>query len=160
MKIAFPSATFFVAVLIMAALFALFGYFLFPVLGLEQTPGATLFASSLAIGTVAGGLLVGVMGSLGGGEPAAAGGSDTLKSIFVGNIAFRAGREELQELFAKYGTVHSTRIMTDRATRRPRGFGFVEMSERDANKAIKALDGYEFFGRKLRVNEGKQRREA
>ena len=81
------------------------------------------------------------------------------KTIFVGNLAFKASPDELSELFTKYGTVHSVRIMKDRATRRPRGFAFVEMNERGATKAIKSLDGKEFMGRKLRVNEGAERKE-
>ncbi len=81
------------------------------------------------------------------------------KTIFVGNLAFKASPDELNELFSKYGNVHSVRIMKDRATRRPRGFAFVEMNERGAAKAIKKLDGMEFLGRNLRVNEGAERKE-
>jgi RNA recognition motif-containing protein len=55
--------------------------------------------------------------------------------------------------------VHSVRIMKDRATRRPRGFAFVEMESRGAAKAIKGLDGLEYMGRNLRVNEGAERKE-
>jgi len=79
-----------------------------------------------------------------------------IKSIYVGNVAFSAPREALQELFEGYGRVISVRLMMDRATRRPRGYGFVEMESRAADAAISALDGREFFGRNLRVNEAKQ----
>ncbi|OOZ41050.1 hypothetical protein BOW53_05755 [Solemya pervernicosa gill symbiont] len=89
-------------------------------------------------------------GKSGGGEPL---------SIFVGNLAYKASRDELKALFGKYGEVRSVRIMTDRATRRPRGFGFIEMDEKSARKAIKKLDGYEFMGRNIKVNEGNQRRQ-
>ncbi|NOR51539.1 MAG: RNA-binding protein [Gammaproteobacteria bacterium] len=85
-------------------------------------------------------------------------GSDQRKTIFVGNLAFKANSEQLRELFAKYGTVHTVRIMTDRMTRRPRGFAFVEMDEKPSAKAIKALNGKEFMGRDLRVNEGNERK--
>ncbi|MDH5190854.1 MAG: RNA-binding protein [Gammaproteobacteria bacterium] len=80
-----------------------------------------------------------------------------MKTIFVGNLAFKARRDELSKLFSEYGQVNSVRIMTDRETRRPRGFGFIEMNSSDAKAAIKALDGYEFMGRDLKVNEANER---
>ena len=91
--------------------------------------------------------------------PAASGNGNggEIKSIYVGNVAFSAPREALQELFEGYGRVISVRLMMDRATRRPRGYGFIEMESRAADAAIEALDGHEFFGRNLRVNEAKQR---
>lgn len=82
---------------------------------------------------------------------------EKLCSVFVGNIAYRANRHELAKLFEPYGKVHTVRIMTDRATRRPRGFGFVEMSEEAAQKAIQALDGADFYGRTLKVNKGNEK---
>lgn len=81
---------------------------------------------------------------------------DTI-SLYVGNLAYSAQRDALQELFAPYGTVSSVRIMTDRATRRPRGYGFVEMESTAARKAQSALDNTEFCGRNLRVSEAKQK---
>lgn len=83
--------------------------------------------------------------------------SGEIKSIYVGNIAFSAPREALQTLFEPYGKVISLRLMMDRATGRPRGYGFIEMEAGAAEAAIAALDGHEFFGRRLRVNEAKQR---
>ncbi|HEB91871.1 MAG TPA: hypothetical protein ENI94_00040 [Gammaproteobacteria bacterium] len=80
-----------------------------------------------------------------------------IKSIYVGNVAFSAPREDLQALFEAHGQVVSVRLMTDRVTRRPRGYGFVEMENQAADAAIAALNGREFFGRNLRVNEAKQR---
>ncbi|MDH5435626.1 MAG: RNA-binding protein [Gammaproteobacteria bacterium] len=84
--------------------------------------------------------------------------SSDLKTLFVGNLAFKARRDELSTLFSEYGQVNSVRIMTDRETRRPRGFGFIEMNANDAKAAIKALDGYEFMGRELKVNEANERK--
>ena len=78
-------------------------------------------------------------------------------SLYVGNLAYRAQRDELQDLFANYGNVNSVRIMIDRATRRPRGYAFVEMDSQGALNAIKQLDNTEFCGRTLRVSEAKQR---
>ena len=65
------------------------------------------------------------------------------KRIFVGNLAFSATEDEVRALFEKHGAVLSVSLITDRATGRPRGFGFVEMEPADADKAIKALEGVE-----------------
>ena len=76
-----------------------------------------------------------------------------MKSIYVGNLPFSATETELRDLFAAHGTVESVRLMTDRDTGRPRGFGFVEMADGDAVRAIQALNGVDFGGRSLRINE-------
>ncbi|TPX69092.1 hypothetical protein SpCBS45565_g02722 [Spizellomyces sp. 'palustris'] len=75
------------------------------------------------------------------------------KRIFVGNLPWAARTDEISALFAQYGEVKATRVMIDRATGRSRGFGFVEMEEEDAVKAISSLNGSNFKGRDLRVNE-------
>ncbi|MGH0053732.1 MAG: RNA recognition motif domain-containing protein [Sphaerochaetaceae bacterium] len=76
------------------------------------------------------------------------------KKIYVGNMSYRTTEEELRDLFAQYGTVLSANIIIDRETRRPKGFAFVEMEEEaSADAAISELDGKEFGGRNLRVNE-------
>jgi RNA-binding proteins (RRM domain) len=83
-----------------------------------------------------------------------------LKSIYVGNIPFKASEEELKDLFGQHGEVSSVKLVTDRETGKKRGFGFVEMSDdQEAQKAIEALEGYEFLGRTLKVNEAKPRPE-
>ena len=76
-----------------------------------------------------------------------------MKSIYVGNLPFNATEEEVRDLFAAHGTVEAVRLMTDRETGRPRGFGFVEMADGDAARAIQALNGTELGGRSLRINE-------
>jgi len=76
------------------------------------------------------------------------------KKIYVGNMSYATSEEELRELFSQYGNVLSTNIIIDRETHRPKGFGFVEMEEDEAAEAaISQLDGQEFGGRNLRVNE-------
>ena len=75
------------------------------------------------------------------------------KKIFVGNLPFTATREEVADLFAAHGEVHEINLINDRETGRPRGFGFVEMDEKGAIAAMEALDGKDFGGRDLRVNE-------
>jgi cold-inducible RNA-binding protein len=82
-------------------------------------------------------------------------------NLYVGNLSFNAGEEDLQKLFSSYGEVVSANVITDRSTGRPRGFAFVEMSRsEDAQKAIEALDGVEFMGRNLTVNLAKPRNEG
>ncbi len=78
------------------------------------------------------------------------------KKIYVGNLPFSATDEEVREMFAAYGTVESVNLITDRDTGRPRGFGFVEMSD-GADEAIEALNRYELGGRSLNVNEARPR---
>jgi RNA recognition motif-containing protein len=81
------------------------------------------------------------------------------KTIYVGNLSFSTTEDQIRELFAQHGTVHSVRLATDRQTGRPRGFGFVEMDPDAAQAAIEALDGVELGGRNLRVNEAKEKTE-
>ncbi|HIK34013.1 MAG TPA: RNA-binding protein [Oscillatoriales cyanobacterium M59_W2019_021] len=79
-------------------------------------------------------------------------------SIYVGNLPYKVGQEELKEIFTEYGTVANVHIPSDRETGRSRGFGFVEMeNEGDEQKAIDALDGAEWMTRELRVNKAKPR---
>ena len=77
--------------------------------------------------------------------------------IYVGNLPFSATEGEIAELFGEYGDVVSCSLPKDLETGRPRGFGFVEMEDDDAKKAISALDGKDFGGRALRVNEAQPR---
>ena len=80
-----------------------------------------------------------------------------MKKIYVGNLAWSATEAELRDLFSPYGTVHSVAVITDRDTGRSRGFGFIEMDEDGAKKAIAELDGRDLGGRDLRVNEAQQK---
>jgi RNA recognition motif-containing protein len=78
--------------------------------------------------------------------------------LYVGNLNYQTQEHELRDLFAQYGEVLSSNIITDRDTGRSRGFGFVEMgTEEAANTAQEALNGYEFDGRQLKVNEARSR---
>jgi RNA recognition motif-containing protein len=79
------------------------------------------------------------------------------KRIYVGNLPFSATEDEIRRLFAEHGEVIDVSLPQDRDTGRPRGFGFVEMPDADADKAVQALDGREFGGRALRVNEARER---
>src|SRR6266581_6872796 len=80
--------------------------------------------------------------------------------LFVGNISFDTTENDLQDAFAAHGTVVETNLMMDRATGRPRGFGFVTMSTpEEAQKAIDAMNGKELAGRALTVNIARPREE-
>src|SRR5947208_12604470 len=80
--------------------------------------------------------------------------------LFVGNLSFNITENDLQDAFAAHGTVVETNLMMDRATGRPRGFGFITMSSpEEAEKAIAAMNGATLDGRNLTVNEAKPREE-
>jgi hypothetical protein len=83
-----------------------------------------------------------------------------MQSIYVGNLPFTASEDEIRELFEAHGQVESVRLMTDRDTGRPRGFGFVKMGHDEAHMAIRALNGQHFGGRDLKVNEAEERKPA
>jgi len=80
-----------------------------------------------------------------------------MAKIYVGNLPFSATEAEVRTLFSEHGTVESVSLPTDRETGRPRGFGFVEMSQADAARAIQSLNGKELGGRPLRVNEAQDK---
>ncbi|MGQ0834621.1 MAG: RNA recognition motif domain-containing protein [Gammaproteobacteria bacterium] len=73
--------------------------------------------------------------------------------LFVGNLPFSATEDSLRALFAQHGTVETIALISDRDTGRPRGFGFIEMANADASRAMQALNGKDFEGRTLKVNE-------
>ena len=83
-----------------------------------------------------------------------------MKNIFVGNLSFNTGEDELRQLFEQYGQVDRVSILTDRDTGRSRGFGFVEMANsEEGDKAITALNGAQHGGRTLNVNEARPKAE-
>ncbi|WP_420628065.1 RNA recognition motif domain-containing protein [Candidatus Leptofilum sp.] len=79
------------------------------------------------------------------------------KKIYVGNLPFSASEDEVYDLFTPFGNVDSLAMINDRDTGRFRGFCFVEMADAEAEAAIEALDGHDFNGRALRVNEARPR---
>ena len=79
-------------------------------------------------------------------------------SIYVGNLSYDVSQSDLKEVFEEYGSVSRVSLPMDRETNRPRGFAFVDMSSKEEEaKAIETLDGAEWMGRTLRVNEAKPR---
>ncbi len=79
------------------------------------------------------------------------------KNIYVGNLPWSSTEEDIRAAFASYGEVISVKLIEDRETGRPRGFGFVEMEDQGALEAIEALDGKDLGGRNIKVNEAKPR---
>jgi cold-inducible RNA-binding protein len=80
------------------------------------------------------------------------------KNIYVGNLSFETTSDNLRDIFAEYGAVDRAQVATDRETGRSRGFGFVELKD-GGDAAIAALDGAQYQGRTIKVNEAKPREE-
>lgn len=80
-----------------------------------------------------------------------------MKTLYVGNIPWSTSEEELEQYFAEHGQVLGCRIITERATGRSRGYGFVEVNDEDAEAMIEKTNGMEVEGRRLVVNEAKPR---
>ena len=81
-----------------------------------------------------------------------------MKKLYVGNLPYSVADEQLMELFADYGEVSSATVITDRNTGRSKGFGFVELEDDEADKAIAELDSKEVEGRPLKVSEARPMR--
>jgi len=82
------------------------------------------------------------------------------KTIFVGNLPWATTDGDLQTLFSQFGNVISARVVTDKFSGRSRGFGFVDMEDADADKAVSGLTGYKMGDRELTINEAKPRSEG
>jgi len=80
-----------------------------------------------------------------------------MTKLYEGNLPFTATEDSVRTLFSAHGTVEKVSLIVDRDTGRPRGFGFVEMSNADATRAMQALNGKDFEGRALKVNEAQDR---
>ncbi len=81
-------------------------------------------------------------------------------TLYVGNLPYKANEEAVRELFQQSGTVVNVRLMKDRQTGRRRGFGFVEVAAKDANRMIQKLNDFEYEGRTLKVREAKERQDG
>jgi len=80
-----------------------------------------------------------------------------MTTLYVGNLPFTATETDVKALFERHGKVDSVKLINDRETGKPRGFGFVEMAQNEALAAIQALNGFQMNGRALRVNEAQER---
>tara|TARA_Y100001970_G_scaffold292252_1_gene432750 strand:+ start:37270 stop:37515 length:246 start_codon:yes stop_codon:yes gene_type:complete len=75
--------------------------------------------------------------------------------IYVGNLPWAVDDKDLEELFSEYGDVESAKVIKYKDSNRSKGFGFVEMDDESASKAIEALEGHELDGRPLKVNQSR-----
>lgn len=139
---------------IYSVILAVVGFVLLSVIDITMS-GNFIFAAGLLFG----GLFIAVLNNSNNSpadnqaEPVAT------KTIYVGNLPYRANESVIKELFEQYGSVHSVRLLKDRQTGKRRGFGFVEMDEAAAAQAIGALNESEFQQRTLKVREAKERPE-
>jgi RNA recognition motif-containing protein len=83
-----------------------------------------------------------------------------MKVLYVGNLPFTATEEEVRTMYSEFGPVNSVKIIKDKETGRSRGFGFVEMEDDAALKAIEGTNGKDYSGRSLRVNEAREKTEG
>ena len=154
MKIELPTFMNIIKSLIIALILSIAGYFLFPHLNLTELANsdpARLLAYSVLVSAFVAGIIVATPMQI-------TFSTSKEASVFIGNLAFKASAGDLRELFEEYGTVHGVRVMTDRVTRRPKGFAFVEMDKKGAKAAIADLDGSEFFDRDIKVNFATRRK--
>ncbi|HUQ11908.1 MAG TPA: RNA-binding protein [Steroidobacteraceae bacterium] len=80
-----------------------------------------------------------------------------MTKLYVGNLPFSATEDGVRTLFSAHGTVEKVSLISDRETGRPRGFGFIEMSNADASRAMQALNGQDFDGRAMKINEAQDK---
>jgi RNA recognition motif-containing protein len=133
---------------IVAVVFAVIAYFLSTVIGNTSAITAILVLVSAFIAPL--------IGSSSSTESAA---DEEVKTLYVGNLPYRANESAIRELFSEHGQVHSVRLMKDKHTGKRRGFGFVEMSASAADTAVSSLNDTEFQQRTLKVREAKERPE-
>lgn len=136
-----------------AAALALVGFYVTPFLGLDG-PSVPM-GSLVAVGLFVGYLVSALVNAMACGNKTS-GGADA-HMLYVGNIPFKAREDEVQRLFEAYGAVKSVRLVRGGPSRRPKGYGFVEMASAQDLRAALALNDSEFAGRKLRVNEAKDK---
>ena len=145
----------FIINIIVAASLAVVSYFLLPLLGIDMSSKL-----SLALGLLLGGVFAPVISSLFGNNFASgdAGPDESnSKTLYVGNLPYRANEQTVQEHFETQGKVNSVRLMKDRRTGKRKGYGFVEMDAKGANKAIASLNDSEFQERTLKVRMAKDK---
>ena len=126
-------------------------------------------AIAAVIGVLVAGILVPILiqvkpladdTSSGASKPSVAASAGASATLYVGNLPYKANEEAVRELFQQSGTVVNVRLMKDRQTGRRRGFGFVEVAAKDANRMIQKLNDFEYEGRTLKVREAKERQEG
>tara|TARA_R110002126_G_scaffold57395_1_gene152137 strand:- start:209 stop:664 length:456 start_codon:yes stop_codon:yes gene_type:complete len=140
--------------IILSVVLAVAGYLLVPVIAANLDPSL-----ALAIGLLLGGILVPIIGGQFSGTSSVAQQADeeNSKTLYVGNLPYRANEQAVQQHFELQGQVHSVRLMKDRRTGKRKGYGFVEMTAAGAEKAIQNLNDSEFQERTLKVRMAKDK---
>ncbi|MFQ3237675.1 MAG: RNA recognition motif-containing protein [Paraglaciecola sp.] len=138
--------------IILAVILAAVGFFVLPLLAPSLDP-----ALALAVGILLGGILIPVLCSLTNNSSTTVVDDQDSKTLYVGNLPYRANEQAVQEHFELQGQVHSVRLMKDRRTGKRKGYGFVEMSADGAEKAIQNLNDSEFQERTLKVRMAKDK---
>lgn len=140
--------------IILSVVLAIAGYFLLPVIATNLDSNV-----ALAVGLLLGGILVPIISSQFSGAAAVTEEADVdnSKTLYVGNLPYRANEQAVQQHFELQGQVHSVRLMKDRRTGKRKGYGFVEMTAAGAEKAIQNLNDSEFQERTLKVRMAKDK---
>jgi len=138
-----------------AVVASLLGFFAVFAIGPGAIPDASLFATGIIIGTIFGGMLVALYPS----TETTSNNSSSTSNIYVGNLPFNAGQDDIKNIFSPYGEVIDIRMVKDRRSKRFKGYAFVEMVSAGAEAAIKQLNDTDYAGRTLRVNEAKKKDE-
>lgn len=142
-----------------ALVLSLLGYYIAGPLGMGSTPAGSVFATGLLIGCIIGGLLVALYPVSASEDPDTGSAASGTSNLYVGNLPFNAGPDDIKNLFAPYGEVVDIRMVKDRRSKRFKGYAFVEMNSAGAQAAIKHLDNNDYAGRTLRVNEAQKKGE-
>ncbi|MBJ2138127.1 RNA-binding protein [Paraglaciecola chathamensis] len=140
--------------IILSVVLAIAGYFLLPVIATNLDSNV-----AIAIGLLLGGILVPIISSQFSGAATVTEEADVdnSKTLYVGNLPYRANEQAVQQHFELQGQVHSVRLMKDRRTGKRKGYGFVEMTAAGAEKAIQNLNDSEFQERTLKVRMAKDK---
>lgn len=136
--------------IVIAVLLGVIGYVALPVI--SSTISTEV---SMALGLIIGGILTPIIVNLFSKEGSQA--STETQTLYVGNLPYRANEDAVREHFSQQGDVVSVRLMKDRRTGKRKGYGFVEMSDRDAKRAIKTLNDTDFQERTLKVRMAKEK---
>ncbi|GAC09697.1 RNA recognition motif domain-containing protein [Paraglaciecola chathamensis] len=140
--------------IILSVVLAIAGYFLLPVIATNLDSNV-----AIAVGLLLGGILVPIISSQFSGAATVTEEADVdnSKTLYVGNLPYRANEQAVQQHFEIQGQVHSVRLMKDRRTGKRKGYGFVEMTAAGAEKAIQNLNDSEFQERTLKVRMAKDK---
>ncbi|WP_111980077.1 RNA recognition motif domain-containing protein [Algibacillus agarilyticus] len=140
-----------------SVILAIVGFILLPVIGVSIESNITLSLGILIGGFVSSFISPSTATSEVNSDKPTKAYKGPTKTLYVGNLPYRANEASVRELFGQFGDVISVRLMRDRNTGKRKGFGFVEIAEKDAEKAISSLNDAEFQSRSLKVREAKER---